>query len=161
MLDKTALSPFDQGLNDAIIEITNRLVGPFKVSNDAPGTFRELKAHLDTGKRVVVAREGSEQTIFGDPEVNYAFRAWHDWCHWKGGYDFSIEGEMATCNMQIEQLYAIFGVSETTKRWSRYIIAEVIGQRRYYERYREYLSDQRAFVTAYMHDPTQALQRKW
>ena len=52
---------------------------------------------------MVVAREGADNTIFGAPEVNYAFRAWHDWCHWMGGFDFSLYGECATCNMQIEQ----------------------------------------------------------
>lgn len=110
---------------------------------------------------MVVAAEGSDATIFGAAPVNYAFRAWHDWCHWKGGYDFSLQGEMDTCCLQLIHIQMLYGVNQRTCYWRTLLIAEVIGQRQYYELYREYISNQRAFATAYMEDRNAALARKW
>lgn len=153
--------PLDGAFNRAVVEITHRLVPRYLVSDDAPSTFRQLKAHLDAGKTLVVAKEGSDHTIFADPAVNCAFRAWHDWSHWTGNYDFSLYGESATCSLMIDHLYRFMGVTSETQKWSRYLIAEIIGQRQYYEKYRAYIENQRAFVTAYVASPTKALSRRW
>lgn len=153
--------PFDQTLNNAILRLSAHYVPTFIISDHAPATYRQLKAHLDAGKTMVVAHEGSSHTIFASEQVNFAFRAWHDWCHWKGEYDFSLFGESATCNMQIEQIYAFYGVNDQTQFWAQLLVAEVIGQRCYYERHRQYIHDQRAFATAYMNDPSSALLSKW
>jgi len=82
-----------------------------------PETYEELIALLDAGGRMLVYSGASERTIYGDPEVNYAFRAWHDWCHWRGRYDFSYEGERAACAMQGDHLIARYGDSSQTRRW--------------------------------------------
>ena len=63
--------------------------------------------------------------------------------------------------MQIDQLYSFYGVNAASRQWSRLLVTEVIGQRQYYEKYRQYISDQRAFATAYMQDPTAALANEW
>jgi len=91
-----SLHPLDGAFNCAVVEIAHRLVPRYIISDDAPSTFRQLKAHLDAGKTLVVAKEGSDRTIFADPAVNCAFRAWHDWSHYTGNYDFSLYGESAT-----------------------------------------------------------------
>lgn len=163
MQEQTKLrhEPFDVDFNHAVAHIASVIVGHYIVSDNAPSTYRQLKAHLGAGKTMVVAHEGSEATIFGDAAANWAFRAWHDWTHWKGGFDFSLYGESATCNMQIDCLLAFYGVNAATMKWRDYLIAEIIGQRRYYERYKAYLSDQRAFAVAYIKDPVFALSRMW
>lgn len=97
----TQTTTFDPALNQAILNLAKQSVGEFEISDDAPSTYAQLCSHLDAGKTLVVAQEGSAQTIFGDPRINYAFRAWHDWCHWSGGFDFSLQGETNTCMMQI------------------------------------------------------------
>lgn len=155
------LAPFDPGLNDAIIKITRQLVPEFAVADTAPSTYNDLKAHLDAGKTLVVAWEGSDHTIFGAPGINHAFRAWHDWCHWQGAFDFSSYGEWATCNLQIQHLRKFFGTNAQTESWARLLIAEIIGQRQYFERYRAYIADQRAFVRAYLLNRDFALNRRW
>ena len=157
----STLVPFDPDLNSAILKITDCLMSGFEVSDTAPSSCRALKEHLDAGKTMVVAREGSECTIFGDPKVNFAFRAWHDWCHWVGEFDFSVHGERAACNMQIEHIYQFFGVTEQTRGWAQILVAEVIGQRKYYEKYGAYVSDQRAFARAYLADGDASLERQW
>jgi hypothetical protein len=153
--------PLDKGLNMAILAIAARLFPTgFDVSADAPDTYHKLKSHLDAGNRMVVYGGGSEGTIYGDPEVNHAFRAWHDLCHWSGEYDFSVQGEAAVCKMQAFQLRQMFGSTPQTKRWAEIIRAEVIGQRLFYGLNKRYVTDQTSFVQAYMLDPTDALVKK-
>lgn len=155
------LYPFDTKLNDAVLELAARYVPVFIVADDAPSTYRQLQEHMDAGKTMIVASEGSNNTIFAVPEVNFAFRAWHDWCHWKGGFDFSLYGESAACCMQLDQMYGRFGVNWHTNQWAEYLKAEVIGQRQYYEKYCAYIDDQRGFVAAYVTNPALTLERKW
>jgi len=142
---------FDIHFNAAVLTICSRLwPGGYDVSNAAPETYEELIAHLDAGHRMVVYNGGSEQTIYGDPEVNFAFRAWHDWCHWRGRHDFSHEGERAACAMQSEHLIALYGESSQTRRWRRILQAEIIGQRDHFDRHGAFPEDQRAFAENYL-----------
>lgn len=162
ILQKTQnLTPFDPALNEAVVNIAHQLVPEFVVEKAAPSTYQQLKAHLNGGKTLVIAQEGSDNTIFGAPAINHAFRAWHDWCHWKGEFDFSLYGECATCSMQIDHLRKFFGVNDQTNDWACLLAAEIVGQRRYYEKYRIYVSDQRAFARAYLTDKDFALSRHW
>jgi len=154
-----ALSDFalDIHFNAAVLTICSRVLpGGFDVADDAPETYDELIAHLDAGARMLVYRGGSERTIYGDPEVNYAFRAWHDWCHWRGRHDFSPEGERAACAMQGDHLVTVYGESSQTRRWRRILHAEIIGQREYFDRHGVFPDDQRAYVESYLRADTQA-----
>jgi hypothetical protein len=56
----------------------------FKTARKAPSTYEEIKTLLDNGKPIVVDSGGSNHTIYADKHINYAFRAWHDYCYWKG-----------------------------------------------------------------------------
>lgn len=133
----------------------------FDVAPDAPDTYKKLRAHLDAEKRMVVYNGGSEGTIYGDDEVNYCFRAWHDVCHYYGEHDFSPEGEAGVLKMQCFQLRQLYGDTEETRRWVSILNAEVVGQREYYQRYKRYITDQRGFVLAYLDNPESALEREW
>ncbi len=152
---RNSLSDFalDIHFNAAVLAICSRVLpGGFDVADAAPGTYDELIAHLDAGRRMLVYSGASERTIYRDPEVNYAFRAWHDWCQWRGRYDFSREGERATYAMQGNHLVTLFGESSQTRRWGRILHAEIIGQRDYYDRHGTFPEDRRAFVAAYLAD---------
>jgi hypothetical protein len=141
----------DIQFNAAILAVCRRtLPAGFDVTDNAPQTYEELVAHLDAGNRMTVYSAGAERTIYGDPEVNYAFRAWHDWCHWRGRHDFSLEGERATCAMQARHLVARFGESSLTRRWGRVLHAEIIGQREFFDAHGHFPVDQRAFVEIYL-----------
>src|SRR5438067_89761 len=78
--------PVDAALNRAVLRMAAIVCpGGYDVSSSAPSSFRELVRHLDDGGRMTVYGGGSEGTIFADNEVNYAFRAWHDWTHYRHG----------------------------------------------------------------------------
>lgn len=152
------MEPLDCPLNAAILTMSRRLFPTgFDVSESAPATYRELKSHLDAGNRMVVYNGGCEGTIYADTEVNYAFRAWHDWCHWRGAHDFSERGEASVCAMQSLQLLELYGDGSQTARWIKILQAEVVGQRLYYQRHKRYVDDQQGFVEAYLEDPHDTL----
>ena len=151
-------SPFDPSLNDAILHIASRIYpNGFDISAEAPDTYEKLKAHLDAGKPMIVWSGGSEATVYGHSSVNFAFRAWHDFCHWKGGHDFTLEGEIAACEMQCQHLFQFYGDCERTRQWSALLRAEIIGQALFFQRHKRFPDDQRSFVAAYMVDPDIAL----
>jgi hypothetical protein len=152
------MMPLDPALNATILSIAARLFPDgFEVSPDAPGTYKALKAHLDTGKRLVVYDGGCEGTIYANPKVNHALRAWHDYSHWKGEHDFSVEGECAVFVMQRRHLLYLYGDTEQTRRWINILNAEVVGQRLFYERHKRFVEDQRGFIEAYMKSPDDTL----
>lgn len=154
-------TPIDQKFNEAVLYMTKTLVGGYIVSDDAPGTFSALKEHMDAGNTMVVAAAGSDYTIFGKAEVNWAFRAWHDYTHWRYNNDFSLYGETLTAIQMTKDMFEALGCANSCYRWMRILDAEIIGQRRYYSRYLSYINDQRAFALAYMDDPEKTLQSRW
>jgi hypothetical protein len=152
------LEPFDRGFNAALLHIASRLFSEgFDASPDAPDTYETLKAHFDAGKRFVVSSLHSDMTIYGAPEINYAFRAWHDWCHWRGEHHFTLDGETGVCRMQQAQLRAFAGYSGQTESWCDLLYAEVVGQQEYFLRHADFPSNQSAFVRAYLNDRERAI----
>jgi hypothetical protein len=153
------MQPLDIELNRAIVEMAVRLWPEgYDVADNAPQSYEELKARLEAGDRMVVWSGASERTIYADTAVNYAFRAWHDWCHWTGQQPFTPTGEHAVCKIMCTHLKQYYGPTLKTLRWCRIIIAEVWGQQEHFYKYGRYPEDQRAFVEAYLNDPGQFSQ---
>src|SRR5215831_8328009 len=127
------MEPLDPSFNVTIEHIAHRLFpAGFDVSEQAPHTFDELKTLLDAGKRLIVYSGGSSSTIYAEPRVNYAFRAWHDWSHWTGSHDLSFDGEVGVCRRQQAHLLELYGDTEQTRRWCQLVHAEIIGQATYH-----------------------------
>lgn len=124
--------PYDIAFNAMVMTMANRcLPVGWDTSEDAPNTYEDLVAHVNKTGRICVWSGDSEQTIFGDPEHNWAFRAWHDYVHYTGKHDFSLEGERDTAYEQVRQMYARYGINGRTVMWAAYILCEVIGQAEY------------------------------
>ena len=152
------LQPLDKSLNAAIVDVVGRILpNGFDVSDNAPATYEQLTKHLSSGHKLVVWSGGSRHTIYGDPGTNYAFRAWHDWCHWIGAHGFTMEGEAQVCAMQCRQIIADHGDNCRTRYWRSIIEAEVIGQNTFAHMHKRFPEDQVGFVTAYLKDPQSAL----
>lgn len=147
----------DRELNAAVIHLAD-IMNPrgYAVSADAPETFDALAAYAREHGRIAVSSEFSDGTIFGDPEVNYAFRAWHDACHLAGGFAFTLDGEAAACAMQCAQLVALYG-QERSATWRAILRAEVNGQAEYVANWGEFPADQFRFDAAYLRNPEAAL----
>jgi hypothetical protein len=147
------MTPLDIHFNVAVKHIASRLFPcGFVVSPDAPDTFDKLKAQFSAGEMIVWSG-GSDRTIYADCEVNYCFRAWHDWCHVRGNHPFTPEGERAVYGMQCAHLIEVYGPSLQTRQWCRILAADILGQQEFFYRFGRYPEDQRAFVEAYLDDP--------
>lgn len=153
-------TPMCPEFNRAVLDMCAWLMpGGYVVSWEAPQTFAALKALMHAGGPMTVWAGASERTVYADPQVNFAFRAWHDWCHWQGDYDLSIDGEAAASSMQRRLLVARYGNGDLTVRWSGIIDAEINGQAQYHARHQRFPDDQRGFVDAYLDNPAAALRR--
>lgn len=106
----------------------------------APNTFKALESNRTAS--LVVWSGASEQTIYGDPTVNHAARAWHDSLHLKLGADFTVIGET---RVAIEQCRLIGSDQYADILWS-----EIVGQVEYFEKHGSFPIDQVEFIRNYL-----------
>lgn len=143
--------PIDRAFNVCVLQMADRLFPTgFDVGPNAPDTFEALKAHIARTGRMLVWDGASDATIFGDPEVNYAFRAWHDWCHLKADADFSKGGEKAAADVQKRHIRSLYGYGPTADRFCRLVDCEVVAQGEYAAIHGEFPKDQMAFARDYL-----------
>jgi hypothetical protein len=128
--------PLIPALNSAVLE----LAPVFEARDVAPETFRDILPI----RGAIVWSGASGQTIWADPQINHAFRAWHDRCHCDGAHDFTFAGEAATCERQISELLALY--PRAPAGWLAAIRAEVTGQAEFFAMTGSFPSDQYAFV---------------
>lgn len=121
-----------------IFKAVARLGLTFEVRDDAPNTFEALKAQCP-GRHLIVWSGGSDNTVWSSPQVNYAFRAWHDYIHVQYGIPFTLEGEREVARIQCRSLSAL---------GQALIQAEVEDQAEHFIKTGEFVADQRAFVLA-------------
>lgn len=124
---------------------------------DAPDSLKRLKAEYAARGRITIYAGGSDGTIFDCADTNRMFRAWHDWAHLTLNANFSMEGETAACELQAAQIFARYGDGDTGRGMVAVLRAEIIGQARFWQRNRRFVSRQRAFTMAYLDNPETAL----
>ena len=149
------MKPMFPDLNAAIAEIASRLPR-YEVAAEAPETYEAIRAHWATTGELKVREGGSAATIYADAGINHAFRAWHDYCHIRGGFDFTIEGKTRTCELQIADLRRI--VPWARPALANVLRAEVIGQANYLKFHGRFPAKQANFVWAYLKDAGAALR---
>lgn len=133
-------------LQTLILELAPRHSARDRVPVIGEGSHPSVIA-FDSGGMLVWAG-ASEHTIYRDPCVNHAFRAWHDAAHIAGGFGFTLEGERAACEYQIAE--ALRRYPRIAPRVLGLIRAEVIGQAEYYATHGEFPIDQEAFIREYL-----------
>ena len=122
-------------LNQAILS----LAPAFDARDHAPASFSELRQC----ERMVVWAGASERTIYRDPRVNWAFRAWHDAAHLAIDAPFTLAGERAACEYQIAELLRAFPCAPASA--VHLIRREVIGQAEHFAATGQFPADQIAF----------------
>jgi len=123
---------YDADFNSLIMRLAPR----HSVADIAPDTFESLTRHIGVP---VVWSGASERTIYADPRVNHAFRAWHDALHLRLGAGFDLEGES---RVALEQARIVCQYSHT---WARLVMAEVQDQAEYSIKNGLFVSDQVKF----------------
>ena len=150
------MKPLDIHFNVAVMTIARRLFpAGWDVTmdaNKAPYDLESLTAHIaDTG-RMLVWGGSSDSTIFACPEHNYAFRAWHDWCHWHLQVPMDDEGEYLTYLLMCQHLAEVYpGDTHNKRLWFTILYIEIVEMNRYFHRTGMFPEDQRAFVEQGLH----------
>lgn len=151
-------APLSVPFNVATLHIANRLWPKgWDVSDNAPSTYPDMVASFKATGRHTVWAGASDRTIFGDPEVNYAFRAWHDWHHIVHRLDFTDAAEHEVLAGQCSDAREIYGNGGIADGFCRILRAEIIGQLGYKNAHGDFPSDQRGFVSAYLGNPISAI----
>jgi len=132
----------------------------FDVSEDAPKTYDELVAHYHKQARLSVWNGASDRTIFGCPETNYMFRAWHDSKHLLYDHPFTPDGERSVMLQQQADIGALYDGAQADY-FCEILEAEIMGQLQYAEIHGDFPGDQIGFVRAYLADPLEAIEQDW
>jgi hypothetical protein len=186
------VEPLYPPLNAFILAHVARLFpeGFDKLSSDvAPSTWEGVAEYLAMYGRMGVSADHSDATVYGDPHVNHAFRAWHDWTHYilgPGEGEFTVPGERAVLEAQCRDMrywwprpfadlsngackpINVDPVVSAIRRARQLdfachvLYAEVVGQLEHRDVYGgAFPENQRGFVMAYMRDPAEALRSRW
>ena len=137
----------DKAFNAAVLQIANRLNPCGWDLCEGIDNLSKLRSYVAMNGRIAVSGENSDRTIFGDPEVNFAFRAWHDWHHLKLDAEFDPAGELAVANSQAGDLIALYGAA-VSRPWRELLDIEVNGQVRYFAYHNCFPVDQIGFARA-------------
>ena len=109
----------------AVHKIAERLFPQgFDVSHDAPNSYLDLAVHVARTGRMLVTDGVTDDDAFDTAETWHAFRAWHDWCHLKGGYGFDLPGECTTVRLQSAMLFSVYGLR--ANRWRPILHRQII-----------------------------------
>ena len=139
--------PICRAFNVAVNHIAARLFpNGYDVSERAPESLPALNQHIAATGRMLVWSGASNDTIFADPETNWAFRAWHDWHHWKLQAKFTPEGERAVYEAQCALLSSLYPGHHLLSKWRALLDIEVNGQLAHEATYGSFPANQRAFA---------------
>lgn len=98
-------------------------------------TFEEMQTDYWRTGRILITSRFDGGSIYGDPAVNHAARAWHDMAHILSNAPFDAEGERIAAELQVCQIAfeEICGnITEEQRDWfSRILDVEVNGNVRH------------------------------
>jgi hypothetical protein len=115
-------------------------------------TQAKVRRWYNATGRIMVWTGESEQTIFGAPHINHAFRAWHDYVHVVFGLPFTPQGEHLVMKIQQRQVLTLGSMftAEEQALFLKLLECEIDAQVQYYETHGEFVKDQRAFAERWM-----------
>ena len=145
MGDYIPFEPLFPRFNDVVRKMARFI--PYKLANEAYVDFEAMKADAAAnGGWFKVNIDHSAYTIFEQPSVNWAFRAWHDSCHLAADADFSEAGEREAMWRMVDQLIDAYGSTPLTLFWVEVIYIEVMGQFYHLQEFGVFPEDQRQFM---------------
>lgn len=133
------MRPIAPRLNELILQQASKLT--YQVSDSAPNTVSDLWRQK-SGIMTVWAGE-SDNTIFADPAVNWAFRALHDQLHLDTGLGFDPSDEQTLGWLQAQGFDG---------QLADLVYCEVAAQAAHFERTGEFVKDQREFALTWINN---------
>jgi len=104
--------------------------------------FQAMKTDVLDRQRLEVWTGASEVTIFGEPSINWKFRAIHDILHVFNDLDFSASSELQVNYIQ-QAIFSFDGLPDFERQL---LNIETAGQVVYFEKFGKFPEDQRKFT---------------
>ena len=145
---KAENNPVDRQLDAAVIAMaaaTTR-IGWRACPGAGATSLKQLQRLTEFDGFITVDAANSDQTIYGAPSTNHAFRAWHDAVRLSLGAEFTLAGETLVAVKQCEQLRARYGCNDQVEYWCCLIMAEIVDQALYRIANGYFPVDQRSFT---------------
>ncbi len=148
------MKPLSRAFNVAVVTMANKVcpMGYDVAADDAPHSLPSLKAHIQKTGRMLVWSGASDKTIFACPETNWAFRAWHDWTHYRYNYPITDKGAALAGKRQQSHIRAQFGEGLQTEFFCSLIHFEIIEQLDYKNTFGQFPDDQMALAKSLGYD---------
>lgn len=127
----TAIDSCMDELKNTILMQASKL--RYNVASEAPSNERDLF----NSPSLIVWDGASDNTIWDDASVNYAFRALHDALHLNTGLGFSVDEEIAIGRIQANQYVGLL---------ADLVYLEVAGQAEYYKQNGVFVANQKQFT---------------
>lgn len=153
--DALAPAPICPDFNKLVLAIARDLMPEgWDVIPDAPDTLADLRAYYEEHGRIAVNVESRHGCTIGDPEVHYAFRAWHDLIHVLNADQavFDLPGEKVAADRHREEIYRRLGYTPESAWYGALIEIEIVAQNAHAIRHGYYPPDQRAFAERWLKD---------
>lgn len=152
--------PFSKRLNNFVLEwyeenkekIVFSEIDEFETT-DYKNAFTLMKDRYEnTGKIMITV--GKSDTVFGNSDIHDKFRAWHDYSHIMCNCGFDVGGESIVASTQASKL------PEDWLFEKEMIIALICGTNQYYKIHKDYIVNQRQFVSDYIKNAEHAIFTK-
>lgn len=124
---------------DEINNLILKTAPKHRVAQHAPNTFADL--YTGPRRELVIWCGGSDNTIFADQIVNYAFRALHDKLHLATGIGFSVQEEVYLGRLQASKYEGLM---------ADLVYCEVALQAEYYLQHGVFVPNQVDFTKTYL-----------
>lgn len=149
--------PFSQRLNEWVLNWFDQNKEKFEftetdefATTDYKNAFTLMKERFEnTGKIYITI--GTAPNVFGDSTTHDKFRAWHDYMHIQCNCGFDVGGESIVASVQASKL------PDTWLFEKEIIIALICGTNQYYKVHKDYIKDQRKFVSDYLNNMESAI----
>lgn len=109
-------------------------------------TDEDMIRHWNATHSILVWTGASEHTIYGDPYVNWMFRAWHDMCHMNSGVCNREHGELGCFEVSAEHDVARYQCKGLSDLLAQVVQLEVVGQATHWLNTGQFIQDQRAWT---------------
>lgn len=122
------MDPMIPAFNNACNLIASKIFPlGFDMRHAAPNTYRDLCRALNEFGRMEIWDGDREQTCFAHTETWRAFRAWHDWCHYRFDGHFTLLGEHKVLHIQAGQLMRLYGRADDVRDWIALMFCNILG----------------------------------
>jgi hypothetical protein len=143
------MKALDIEFNKMVLDITNKLVPNYDISENAPNTYNDMVDYFNNHGKLCIYNGSSDMTIFADSNVNIAFRAWHDFYHLTKELQFTDLGEYIVSNYQATDImvYCIENNKlDKLNLWLNLLDIEINEQVKFFNENNYFIEDQHKFT---------------